>query len=193
MDNKFKSQKENALKGLGEARDKGEVDSDMLPLIDYINSLEDYYTTSSCTGRTSVFYDPGSKKDSDWVGKWHREVSSGEVSEALKNSPASGIIWFMHEPTIIHITCRTLEDASKLVDISRNSGFKKVGILSFKDERIIVEVCGTERIDAPVAIDGRKIISDEYLKELTQLANAKFGKGMLRLGRLMKALNELGK
>jgi tRNA wybutosine-synthesizing protein 3 len=193
MDNKFKTQKDNALKTLGEARSKGEVDTDMLPLIDIINSLEDYYTTSSCTGRTSVFYDPGSKKDSDWVGKWHRKVMPEEVSEALERIPGNGIIWFMHEPTIIHISCRTLENASRLVDLARNSGYKKVGILSFKDDRIIVEVCGTERIDAPMAIEGRKIISDEYLNELTELANNKFSKGMLRLERLMKALNELGK
>jgi tRNA wybutosine-synthesizing protein 3 len=193
MDNKFKTQKDYALKTLGEARAKGEVDTDMLSLIDYINSLQDYYTTSSCAGRTSVFFDPGSKKDSDWVGKWHRKVMPEEVSEALKRAPGNGIIWFMHEPTIIHITCRTIENASSLVDLARNSGYKKVGILSFKDDRIIVEVCGTERIDAPMAIEGRKIISDKYLNELTQLANDKFGKGMLRLNRLMKALNELEK
>jgi len=61
MNNKFQQQKEDALKSLSEAKGLGEVDCDMLPLIDCVNSLADYYTTSTCTGRTSLFYDPAGK------------------------------------------------------------------------------------------------------------------------------------
>lgn len=193
MDNKFKQQKGYAQKTLSEAREKGEVDTDMLPLIDYINSLEDYYTTSTCTGRINLFYDPGGKKDSGWLGKWHRKVSFEEIKEAMEKIPATGTIWFMEEPTIMHINCRRIEDASKLVDLSRNAGYKKVGILSYKDDRIIVEVNGTERIDAPIAINGEIIVGDEYIKKLIEIANTKFEKGMKRLERYKDALKELEK
>ena len=191
--NKFKQQKENALKGLKEAREKGDVDADMLPLIDYVNSLPDYYTTSTCTGRITLFHDPGSKKDSGWVGKWHRTVEFGEVMKALKTLPQHGTIWFLQEPTIIHINCRTLDDASRLVDLSRNAGYKKASILSFKDERIIVEINGTERINAPLAIDGQQIADNEYIRQLIEIANKKFTKGMTRLEKYLVALKELEK
>ena len=191
MNNKFQQQKEDALKGLSNAKSKGEVDADMLPLIGCVNSLPDYYTTSTCTGRTSLFHDPGGKKDSGWVGKWHREVSADEVVKALQEIPGTGIVWFMHEPTIMHIVCRDLAAAGKLVELARNHGYKKVGILSYKVDRVLVEVCGTERIDAPVAESGKILVADEYIGYLAELADKKFKKGMQRLNRFEKAMNLL--
>ncbi len=188
MGNKFQQQKGDALKGLAEAREKGEADEGMLPLLDRINSLPDYYTTSSCTGRITLFHDPGGKKGSCWSGKWHREVSVDEIREAVKHLPKTGSVWFMHEPTIIHVVARTLDGASKLVDLARNNGYKKVGILSYKDERILVEICGTERIDAPVADQGRVLVDDQYICYLTDLANRKFKKGRDRLKRFEQGL-----
>lgn len=193
MDIKFRQQKQHALKKLSTAKGRGEVDLDMLPLIDCINSLENYYTTSSCAGRINLFVDVGNKKDSYWLGKWHRKITFEDVSEALKNIPAKGVIWFKQEPTIIHINCKTIEDAVKLVDLSRNTGYKKVCILSWKDNRIIVEVNGTERIDAPIAVNGEMIAGGDYIKKLIEIANTKFDYGMRRLIRYHKALKKLEK
>jgi len=191
MDNKFRLQKDKALRNLDQALLECDVDLGMLPLIDFLNSLDDYYTTSSCTGRTVLFFDPGTKLDSGWIGKWHREVTFPELKKALVKIPKKGIIWFLHEPTILHVACRSPDAASKLVDLARNSGYKKAGILSLKDDRIIVEVCGTERIDAPVAINGKRIASDAYVKELVRLANHKFASGSNRLTRFQEALISL--
>jgi tRNA wybutosine-synthesizing protein 3 len=191
MNNKFQQQKEFALRSLEDAKNTGDVDSEMVPLIDYVNSLSDYYTTSTCTGRTSLFYDPGGKLDSGWVGKWHNEVSPEEVGKALSKIPSSGRIWFMHEPTIMHIICRDLSRAGSLVELARNNGYKKTGILSYKEERVLVEVCGTERIDAPVAEEGRILVENRYIEYLTVLANEKFRKGMQRLKNFEKALHAL--
>jgi tRNA wybutosine-synthesizing protein 3 len=191
MNNKFEQQKEDALKGLFEAKNSGDVDPGMIPLIDYVNSLPDYYTTSTCTGRTSLFYDPGGKLDSGWVGKWHRIASPEEVIKALKEIPSTGRIWFMHEPTIMHIVCRDLARAGSLVELARNNGYKKTGILSYKEDRVLVEVCGTERMDAPVAQEGKALVEDKYIEYLTVLANEKFKKGMQRLSNFEGALHAL--
>jgi tRNA wybutosine-synthesizing protein 3 len=191
MNNKFQQQKVDALAGLSEALRTGDVDTGMLPLIGYVNSLEGYYTTSTCTGRTSLFYDPGGKKDSGWIGKWHSEVSFDWVKEALDKTPPAGRIWFMHEPTIMHIVCRDLPGAGRLVELARNHGYKKVGILSYKEDRVLVEICGTERIDAPMAEEGKVLVPDDYLSYLTGLANEKFRKGMERLKRFECALKAL--
>lgn len=34
---------------------KGSVDEAIVPLVRYINAREEYYTTSSCAGRISIF------------------------------------------------------------------------------------------------------------------------------------------
>lgn len=191
MNNKFQQQKEKALRGLDDAKKTGDVDAGMFPLIDYVNSLPDYYTTSTCTGRTTLFYDPGGKLDSGWVGKWHGVVSSGDVNKALSGIPKKGRIWLMHEPTIMHIVCRDLARAGMLVELARNNGYKKAGILSYKEDRVLVEVCGTERIDVPVAEEGRILVPGPYIDYVTALANEKFVKGMQRLKKFEAALEAL--
>jgi tRNA wybutosine-synthesizing protein 3 len=184
MGNIFQLQKEHTMKELSLARSMGEVDAGMLPLIDYANSLPDYYTTSTCAGRISLFHDPGSKPGSAWVGKWHRMVEEKEVLAAMEKIPSTGTVWFMHEPTIVHIACRDIERAVALVNLARNCGYKKVGILSCKPDRVLVEICGTERIDAPVAEKGKVITSEKYIKYLVGVSNRKYKKGALRLKRL---------
>jgi tRNA wybutosine-synthesizing protein 3 len=47
----FLDAKENALKSLNDACDKGKVDEGALPILDLINEIEGFYTSSSCAGR----------------------------------------------------------------------------------------------------------------------------------------------
>ncbi len=50
----FDEQKDKAMEGLRKALKEGKVDEDIIPLLEKINSLENYFTTSSCSGRISV-------------------------------------------------------------------------------------------------------------------------------------------
>lgn len=132
MNSKFNEQKAIAVEKFQKALRKGEVDTLLLPMITYLNSLSDYYTTSSCAGRISVFHDVGIKKDNNWLGKWHHEVKFDGIKSALRKIPRKGMVWFMYEPAIFHIVSKTLDSAIRIVNLARNSGFKKVGILSCK-------------------------------------------------------------
>lgn len=181
-------QKENALRRLNEAKALGEVDADIIPLLDYINSLPDYYTTSSCSGRICLLHDLGSKFDDNWVGKWHRKVTFDEVMEAFSMRPKTGRIRFMFEPAILHIVAKDIDKANKLVTVARNFGFKKAGIITVKEFRNVVEVCSTERIDAPIAEKGVALVSPEYINYLVDLANVRFSSGLRRLKRLEQGL-----
>ena len=176
------------MKRLQEAREKAEVDSIILPLLDYINSLPDFYTTSSCSGRVTLFHDLGSKLESGWLGKWHRPVKSGEIKDAMEEPPSGGIVWFLYEPAIIHVVSRELSGAVNLLKIARESGFKRVGIQSCKRERILVEICSTERIDAPVANEGIILVDEGYIKYLINLANDRYKRGQDKLRRLEENL-----
>lgn len=175
---------------LEEAKKDGEVDVEIIPLLDLINSLEDFYTTSSCFGRISLLHDVGSKRDDDWLGKWHRRVEFDEVVDALGKIPENGIVWFKYEPAILHLVARDLEGAAEILRIVRNFGFKKAGIMALKDERNMVEICSTERIDVPLAEHGRLLVDMTYIRYLIKLANKQFERGRKRLKMLEKGFSE---
>ena len=50
----FSSEKTRVLSKVDLSR-KGSVDAAIAPLVHYLNSLDAFYTTSSCSGRISVF------------------------------------------------------------------------------------------------------------------------------------------
>ena len=59
----FTSEKARALSKVDLSK-KGSVDEPIADLIGYLNSLEDFYTTSSCSGRLCVLQEVGSLSNS---------------------------------------------------------------------------------------------------------------------------------
>ncbi|RMF07001.1 hypothetical protein D6764_00925 [Candidatus Woesearchaeota archaeon] len=92
----------------------GSIDEPIRELINFINSLDDYYTTSSCSGRILIIAPSGKKKDSQWLLVKHAPVSAGEVRDALSSLPDSGTVWFRVESFIVHVGCRNLDAADHL-------------------------------------------------------------------------------
>ncbi|MFH0860615.1 MAG: hypothetical protein V1921_05395 [Candidatus Altiarchaeota archaeon] len=180
----FLMQKEHALSEYKAALHEGDVDKALIPLLDYVNALDDFYTTSSCAGRITLLEDAGSKEKDRLLGKWHRKVKVGEVRSALKSE--KGVVWFIYEPAVIHVVCRTLDGARLLLKIGKQSGFKRVGVQSLKEGRFMVEICSTEKIQAPVMVDGSMLAPEGYLRFLLKTANSKFEKGNAKLKKLEK-------
>jgi tRNA wybutosine-synthesizing protein 3 len=185
----FASQKKEALNNLLAAEKVGDLDQDLKPLLDAINSLPDCYTTSSCSGRIVLFQNLGGKSLDKTVGKWHRKVQPDDVFRLIQ--PMDGVVNFIYEPPILHIMARTLEKAAVILILSREAGFKRTGIQSLRPERILVEALSTERIDAPIMAAGKTLVSDEYLRFLIQQANAKYDGGQGKLQRLLVNLQRL--
>ncbi|MGE0793194.1 MAG: tRNA wybutosine-synthesizing 3 family protein [Candidatus Woesearchaeota archaeon] len=165
---------------------KGDVDTEMIPLINIINSKENYFTTSSCSGRISIFtIDVDNKKNTaNWIFVSHVVVGFQQILDALKDLPST-IVRFKFEPLIIHICCKTIDDAKKLILICQEIGLKDSGIMSL-NEKIIVKINGSERIDAPVGVDGKLIVDENYLKFVTELANEKLKKTHEKIQKLQK-------
>ena len=53
--NYFESEKRRVLEEKEDASRKGSIDAPISELVEYINKQEDYYTTSSCSGRIILF------------------------------------------------------------------------------------------------------------------------------------------
>ncbi len=170
------------IEKLERAKERGEVDKDIVELLDLINSFDCFVTTSSCSGRIVVLDVPeiGDKLRARFLGKWHREVKFKEILECLRDVKSD--VWLISDPPIIHVACRDLRCAEELMRIANDSGFRRCGLISLK--RSVVEITSFERLEAPLAYKGRIIVDENYVKILTYFANEKLLRGKEKLKRL---------
>ena len=183
---KFEQQKKKALNDYHASVRVGDVDEDLIQLLDFINELEDYYTTSSCSGRIVLYEDGGGKGLGKFLGKWHLDLTVDDVRNALK--PSKDSVWFKSEPPILHVVARTLEKGDEFLVVVRDAGFRRVGIQTLKPERYVIEIIGSEKMDAPVAVEGKTCVGDEYLDLLVCEALKKHAVSKNMIKRLLERL-----
>jgi len=183
----FENEKKQCLEKIDKSK-KQSVDKGVKDVVDFLNSLDDYYTTSSCSGRIMLIEKPetGKKNDAEWLFVSHDKVDANEVFAAVKGNNA----WFKQEGAILHVCCRTMDAAEKLLSIVRENGFKRSGLINFK-KRIIVELMSTEQVEAPVIVEGKKAVHDDYISILADSANKNMEKNMKRIEELYKALKSV--
>ncbi len=169
---------------------KGDVDVDARPVIDAFNSLDDFYTTSSCSGRISLFREAQSKKkfDSGWVFVKHGLVVKSEILDSLVSVPID-TVWFRQESPIFHIACRDDVCASKLLELCRDLGFKHSGIIGLS-RRVMVEIIFNEKIDCPISENGVLLVGDAHLDLLIAKANEKLSRNNVLLKKLALELEK---
>jgi len=186
----FLDAKEISLGKLERAYVWDEVDEDILSLLDLINKSEEYYTSSSCSGRILLLQIPeiGDKKQAEFLGRWHRTIKTEEILKSIKKSD-KGIIWLLAQSPIIHIGAKSNSAADKIVKIANASGFKNSHIKSV-GKKPIVEIGSTERLDAPIGEDGALFCEKEHLELLIRISNEVIKKSMLKLGRFEQELKK---
>lgn len=184
----FESQKTTSLQKQDKSK-KGEPDDAIIPLLDCLNACPDFYTTSSCAGRICLITDPtsGKKNEASWLFSSHAFVSLDELRASLQSLPTD-LVWFRMEGFIIHVCCRSIDHACRLVSAARDAGVKRAGIIS-AGERITVELIDTERVDCPISRDGVLIVSEEYLSYVIDCANKKLKKTREKIKKVKEAFS----
>jgi tRNA wybutosine-synthesizing protein 3 len=167
----FLISKEKALNKLNKAKSEYKTDEDIEEIINLINSKRDYFTSSSCAGRIVIIELPelGDKKEAKFLGKWHRVVEYSEINKSIKQAK-SGMVWFLAQSPILHVVTKSSLSADKLIKIAISSGFKNSGIKSLSSN-IIIEICSTERLDAPIGNNGYVYCNQEHLNFLVDISN----------------------
>jgi len=191
MKTKFDMQREKALKQLADARAEGKADEDITELIDLINSRKDFYTTSSCAGRICLLQTPmeHDKLESKWLGKWHKKVTLHYIKEALAKHDEN-VVYLQAECPILHVVARDIESAKELLFLAQQSGFKRSGIQSVNDERVLLELLSTEHLEVPIAENGKVLVDEEYLEFLVEVANTKWQRGREKLDKFLEVLSK---
>lgn len=191
---------------------KGNVDEPIWPLIHLINSLDDYVTTSSCSGRVSVFLE-GQKTGSGLGakgrgGKWlfvshlpqlnvwesvtnysHDEEGSDGYNSQFDQFDR--YVLFKFEPMILHVKCRDWDSACRLFSAAMGCGFRESGI----GPNYIVAIRVSLRLDAPLAVlrQGKlePLVTENYVKHLEKLSLELFDKNFAKMAQLKQAIEEL--
>ncbi|RLE61167.1 MAG: hypothetical protein DRJ35_01205 [Thermoprotei archaeon] len=173
--------RKKALNQLQEHMSQGRVDEDIIWLLNIINSNQNLYTTSSCSGRIQVAASPlpGDKGIMRILAKWHRKISPIEL-ELVVTSTKEPNIWFAVHPPIFHIAAKDLETAKTVLNIARNNGFKHSGIQGM-GKRYIVEIMSMEKLETPLRLNGIEMISVENYPYLVDAANKMLEKAKNRL------------
>lgn len=148
----------------------GGIDKPIQDLCNIINENDNYYTTSSCSGRI-VLRDGFEKTISKWLFVSHNEIKLEDIKPFLNKKE----VWIRSEPMILHIACKTIDDAINLVNLARNNGFKRSGIQSLRKN--IVEIsCSSSIINTILTKDSKLLVDEEYLSILVDECNNKLKK-----------------
>lgn len=201
--------------GILDSSPKGSIDKACIPIIDLINSFDNMVTTSSCSGRVSVFVEGIKEADNGKVkigakgneGKWlfvtHEPENLNDWFEKfqLKNQDNLNVsdltadtryVLYKFEPLILHVKCRDLDAAKQLYSIAMACGFRESGIGSNNNVAIRCSI----RLDAPIAIyDGdrdafHKLVSKEYLELLCKISQDRFTENFHKLNILYDSVSK---
>ena len=176
---------------------KGSVDILIVGLIEFINKLEGYCTTSSCSGRICVLSDnslfhsnPKTKNCVNYLMS-HERVTLDDVLRVLPDISSSSKLKF--EGFVMHVRCRSIDDARKLQSIAVAAGFRNSGLsLGRKGLNIIAAVRGTYCLEVPLTDQlGQVLVSHEYIDYVVRVANAKMDENCRRIANFTKEMEKV--
>lgn len=187
---------------------KGDIDVLCIPIIDLINSHQDMVTTSSCSGRVSVYVEGtkfhkgqiktgGKGEGGRWLFVTHNyqdvpnwmdkiDLDNAEICEDGSDSlnEDTRLVLYKFEPLILHVKCRDFDSASKLYNTAMGCGFRESGIGSNNLVALRVNI----KLDTPIGFydqEADKIklyVSKQYIKILDNLSLSKFQENTKKMG-----------
>ena len=163
----------------------GKLDNKIISLCDKINSSENYYTTSSCSGRIVLMINQEKKAHNLFLIISHNLISfnwlKNNLNKIIKNKELKEkFIKFKCEPPILHVVCRNLETASLLLEKAKSSGMKHSGIhylgptgISSGVKNPILEINGDDRLEFPIIDKNKILIKNNLFKLIAKESNKK--------------------
>ena len=188
----FEYDKKIALRKLANA-DKsiaGKIDLKIKSAVNAINSLPNNYTTSSCSGRITVFSERliRSKKNTSWYLCSHSPIQLTDLKKILMTKlPKNRVCWFRFEGPIIHIASKSIDDARLILNKCELAGLRRSGIISLS-KKIIIEVRSLERIESPIIINGKVLVSKNNINLLVKESNKKLLNSRKKINKFISLL-----
>ncbi|XP_036112759.1 tRNA wybutosine-synthesizing protein 3 homolog isoform X1 [Molossus molossus] len=170
---------------------KGSVDEDVAELVQLLNGREQFFTTSSCSGRIILL--DGSingfevhKQNCYWLLVTHKPCVKDDLIVALKKAHGDAVLKF--EPLVLHVQCQQLRDAQLLHSVAIDSGFRNSGITVGKRGKTMLAVRSTHGLEVPLSRKGKLMVTEEYIDFLLEIANQKMEENKKRIERFYNCL-----
>ena len=155
---------------------KGSIDFPVRELVNVINESKDFLTLSSCSGRIMLINELSKdkrKNKSEFLFVSHDYLHDVEIPKLMDSlTIASGHVFLKLEPIIMHVQCRTLEDATWLLHLMKSRDqFKHSCIVSAINEKWIVAIKGVVKMEVPLVYNGVMLAEIELLTKYVHIAN----------------------
>ena len=170
----------------GDKSSIGGVDEPIRELCRKINSKDNLYTLSSCSGRAVLIKNLDKKQPNMFVLREHRKLKLQDLINILNESGAKKeTLIFKQEPPILHVCCADIESAEKLLNLVRESGWKNSGIMTLgQGKRIVLELRSTEYLALPIMEKGKLLVGGDFLKILVRESNLRLERGWKKIEKL---------
>eukprot|EP00794_Sanderia_malayensis_P015716 gene15716-17301_t len=180
----FRKQKNSSLSAIDNSR-KGSIDTPIVDIVNFINNLDSFFTTSSCSGRVSVISDEGKdkKKGCKWLFMSHEEITANGLIQSVKDIEGINSAVLKYESFVVHIQCETLEKGQKMLQVALQAGFRNSGLVIGRKKRIMLAIRSTHVLEIPIIFDGMLMVPDEYLTKTAGLCNEKMAENFRRINR----------
>lgn len=194
----FDSRKRDILDNISKNIDyspKGSIDKPILHLIDVINAHHDLVTTSSCSGRISVFAGIRSDvhaKGIRWLLVRHGIICLSDVLQAIydfsvsnANSVSSNnLLSIKCEPMILHIEARNVETARSVHKLAMDAGYRESGI-TLGQRRVMIAIRTTSNsMEVPIQYQSTRLLADHALEFVVHEMNNRLLNNFHRIQKL---------
>ena len=163
---------------------KGSLDLPTKALVHLLNTIPDYVTTSSCSGRIVLY----AQQERKWLYVKHELCKSTEIitisqdyfqtTTSTITTTQEPVLLMKTEPFILHVLCRNVAAAQLLLQLSRDVGFRESGI-SVGKKNIICAIRTTgNSMEVPITATLSKHVT--HLTFLSNYANDLFVKNKMK-------------
>lgn len=197
----FRNEKTLALSKLSEGGDKsikGLVDSAVVTIVKLLNEDENYYTTSSCSGRIIVLgsnlgstHKTQKKKNLKWEEVHHNVLYNTDafIDRVLAVNPSHHErITFKFEPFIMHIRCANVEASQRLLTVALAAGYRNSGVVISNTGRCTLAIRDTAMLEVPLAQDSTFWVDRAYMRRLCREADSRMKENLEKLKKFEKAI-----
>ncbi|KDO23949.1 hypothetical protein SPRG_10645 [Saprolegnia parasitica CBS 223.65] len=198
----FDASKRESLQKLQDAIDKspkGSIDAPIVDMIEAVNGHPNYVRyLQQLLGPHRCFCgvaedgaDHLITKGGKWLVSSHAPVSYDELHAAVLADPSqlNGMVIFKHEPFIMHVQCRDEEAAKAMLQCGLACGFRESGVVLGNKRTMVAIRTTANSMEIPIALNGKLMVDDEYLRWILAIANEKFKANVCKTQRFMAELS----
>ncbi len=191
--NTWSELKSRAIRRLLTALEKGLVDWDIIPLLLSLNSIEDVFTLSSCSGRVIVLSSPEPHDKARAVvhGKWHYVPPFHEFARSLMEAARASMAfsWCACHSYIVHVVTKSLTRCEELLSIVKSLGAKYSGVSRYGNFYLLT-IRGEERIDILLTYKREPLVSlnEDVIRSIYDAVSQYIRLAKRRLYRIQNAI-----